>query len=295
LSIIHEALKRAQSSGGTGAGAGEGTGGGPGLSGPSSPPPRPPLTRVLVAVALAVGAVALVRMGFLFLNGWEGRVRMPEPARLSIPSTGPGPGPSAVSPAPTAAAPAFAKASAGKEEAGAEELFYLGDLDGAERLLRQALAGPGAPDPVAANNLGLILKRKGASREALGFFELALRERPAFPEALNNRAVLLRKMGRAAEAEADLRTAIALDPSLAEAQLDYGVLLDSLGRKGEALRVYRGYLANPARIPGVEEALVRQRAAALEAEMSVTQWTGAADGSWSPGAPTGGSAVEKGR
>ncbi len=261
MSIIHEALKRAQSSG-------------PGASSPGSAGgspaggTKPRWSRLLMAAALVVGIAALARLGVLAVRGWEARRSQGSRVTASLPLSPPAPvAPGGVSPAPSL--PPVPSASSPT----AEGLYYLGDLAGAEAMLRERARREGGPDPVTANNLGLVLKSKGAWEAALSMFNLAISARPAFPEALNNRAVLLRRMGRYDAAEADLRTALSLAPAFAEAQLDYGVLLESRGRKGEALRLYQAYLANPERIPGMEETLVRQRASALEAEMAVSQWT----------------------
>jgi hypothetical protein len=266
LSIIHEALKKAQSPGPDA--SSPGSAGGPPAGGRAGPR----WSYLLMAVALVVGLVALGRIGYLAFRGWEA-------GRTASPSRSPSPGlPAAPPPSQTAPVPGtgFTPRIEGAVDAGMpvpEGLYYTGDLAGAEALLRERWRKRGGDDPVTANNLGLVLKSRGAYAEALSLFNLALAARPAFPEALNNRAVLLRRMGRDEAAETDLRTALALAPAFAEAQLDYGVLLESTGRKGEALRLYQAYLANPERIPGMEEALVRQRAVALESELAVTQWT----------------------
>jgi spermidine synthase len=95
-------------------------------------------------------------------------------------------------------------------------LLQAGDLDGAERLLWEALDAD--PDlPAARANLGLVLKRRGDHAGAEVQYRAALALDPLNTDARYNLASLLRLAGRIAEAREELSRLLRVDPADREA------------------------------------------------------------------------------
>jgi hypothetical protein len=104
-----------------------------------------------------------------------------------------------------------------------------GELAEAEAAYRRVLAIN--PDqPMALNNLGLVLFTRGRQEEGLSQIRAALRVKPDYPEAWRNLGVLLGNQGRFAEAVAPLTEAVRLKPDFTEAR----DLLRKLGVPPEA-------------------------------------------------------------
>jgi protein O-GlcNAc transferase len=165
----------------------------------------------------------------------------------------------------------------------AKDLFLLalacqekGDLDGAERLYRQALeltpgrvsvlnnlaavllqsrrygeaealceqalkAAPG--DPIAILNSGNCKLRLGRPEDALARYERALAIRPGYADALVGRAAALLDLERPLEALAASETVLAGEPGHVGGLINLGVGLRKLDRRAEALASYDKALA----------------------------------------------------
>ena len=91
---------------------------------------------------------------------------------------------------------------------------------------------------LAYYNLGVDLRRMGQVREAVGYFEQAVRIRPDFAEAHNNLGVALTQLDRPAEAIGHYEEALRLRPGLVEAQNNLGAALELTGKRQEAIRHY---------------------------------------------------------
>lgn len=82
---------------------------------------------------------------------------------------------------------------------------------------------------------GVDFALRGDHLEALKQFQLALKEKPAYPDARYNLGLSLLALGRPAEAEEAFRQAIALTPQAGDAHLQLGVSLVQQGRHREAI------------------------------------------------------------
>ena len=104
----------------------------------------------------------------------------------------------------------------------------------AEAVLRPLLASH--PDSAELHaTLGLALRLRGKTREALGHFESALRARPDELGHLNNHALCLRDLDRLDEAAAELQRALASSGGDASTVVNLANVLRELGRAGECL------------------------------------------------------------
>ena len=99
---------------------------------------------------------------------------------------------------------------------------------------------------LAHNNLGLILDKKGQSREAIEHFRQALSLKPDYDLAYNNLGLALVKMGRIQEAIEHYKQALQLTPNYLEALNNLGVALIQAGRPQEAIENYmHALMINP--------------------------------------------------
>ncbi len=263
MSIIHDALKKAQS-------AGKGTGAEDQEPGKRPPGRKRELRSVLLIVAIVVGVVALGTIVWRVGSVMRARSIMAK-AGVSVPvqSEKVSVGKVAVPVKPKD------KSDSGKLDEvlrNAERFLRLGDLNRAEEGFRKVLESGKGDRPELICNLGLVLKRKGRYKEALGLYNEALKIRPDFAEALNNRAVVFRKMKQYAKAEADLKRALELRQGYSEAQFNLAAVYEASGKKLKALDTYRSYLSNPDRDPGMVDPRVRQRISFVEAELTAAGW-----------------------
>lgn len=97
--------------------------------------------------------------------------------------------------------------------------------------------------PVALNNLGRELQRKGRHAEAEGMFIRALEMTPDSPTPMINLAEVREQQGRRAEAEGLYRRALDASPDSARAAVSLGVLLAQTGRSDEARAMFERALA----------------------------------------------------
>ncbi len=173
--------------------------------------------------------------------------------------------------------------NAGTLVAAGSACVEAGDMDNAERLLREAVTA--TPDSPAAHfelgklwlrrddmeraapcfadaarllpgfapasaNLGATVGELGRTDEALAAFETALAADPENEQVLNNLGVLYRETGRLAESDATFRRAIQLMPDLAFGYYNLGHTLFLQGRYQASLSAYReGQERDPARNP----------------------------------------------
>jgi len=112
--------------------------------------------------------------------------------------------------------------------------FRAGRLTQAENAYRAALALVPA-DPAVTHNLGVTIAAQGRQREAIGWFDDALRADPGFVSAHYNRGVALMALGGTGEAAEALARAAALEPEHYEAHRALGFLWLAQGERGRAL------------------------------------------------------------
>ena len=96
----------------------------------------------------------------------------------------------------------------------ASRLETDGDLQGAELNYRHAIAIQ-PRDPLALNNLAMLLARRGRPSDAVQFVNAALKLMPEAPELYDTRAFVLEASGSTEAALSDIRQAVRLQPSRA--------------------------------------------------------------------------------
>jgi tetratricopeptide (TPR) repeat protein len=153
-----------------------------------------------------------------------------------------------------------------------QRYYWLGDLQMAEKTFREALLQETGNDSEVSNNIGLVLKKQGKLDEALEFYSRILRNNPDIVVTLNNRAVVYRRLKQYNNAFADLERALEIDPGYAHAQFNMATVYEATGNAKAAVLFYRKYLNNSSRTPGLDEALTKHRISVLEARISSVSW-----------------------
>jgi len=123
--------------------------------------------------------------------------------------------------------------------------FNLGDLDGAEKSLREALRlRPAYAE--AHSNLGNTLKGLGRVREAIVHYREALRLSPDYAWAHFNLGTCLLEEHRPAEAEAELRKALLLLPKAAKVWRNFSLAQMEQGNVAGGLEaIERAFALDP--------------------------------------------------
>jgi predicted O-linked N-acetylglucosamine transferase (SPINDLY family) len=124
----------------------------------------------------------------------------------------------------------------------ASALYAGGDLEGAERECRRALA-TGARDPATLHLLAAIRFARGARPEAHALAAEAVALAPGDAALLNTQGALLLEDGRAEEAAAALARALELRPAYFEARYNLGNAARAQGDLAGALAAYRAAMA----------------------------------------------------
>jgi protein O-GlcNAc transferase len=109
-----------------------------------------------------------------------------------------------------------------------------GDIGGAERFFRQALA----TDPASARahlNLGIVLQAKGELAAAEEAYGIAIALDPGFALARYNLALVCVALDRMERAEIEFRSALRLRSEFPEAWVGLAEVLESRGREHEAI------------------------------------------------------------
>lgn len=97
-------------------------------------------------------------------------------------------------------------------------------------------------DPEIWNNMGLIARKRGDVAKAREAYQKALELKPDYPEALNNLAVLDMQAGNNTQAEQYLQKALKLSAAYPEANFHYAMLLEQKGDKKQAVDYYKRFL-----------------------------------------------------
>ncbi|MGE3310228.1 MAG: tetratricopeptide repeat protein [Limisphaerales bacterium] len=135
----------------------------------------------------------------------------------------------------------------------------LGDLQGAESVLKQAISrSPGMLE--AHMQLGVVCLARGRNAEARNAFQAALRTKPNLAEGWYNLGLSLGSEDRAASISA-FREAIRLKPNLVEAYLGLAVVLRAENHADEAAVVLNQALALNPRDPLRQRILTALKAA----------------------------------
>jgi tetratricopeptide (TPR) repeat protein len=115
--------------------------------------------------------------------------------------------------------------------------FQAGNLDAAERCIRQALEV--REEAVYHGNFGNVLKAKGQTEAALAAYRRAVEMRPDLTQPAYNLGVLLQEMGRGEEAAAAFQKVLEIDPEYVQAYNNLGNLYRSFGDVGKAIASFR--------------------------------------------------------
>lgn len=240
MSLIHDALKKAQDKDKAPLGSGltafqePSTGGGPKL------PTRTIVLAVLVAVAL----------GFLAYKRFTKPKPVPEvPAPALTVQTAPG----------------------GSAQGGdgllmkrrAIEAFKTDELDSAYASITSA-AQLSPSDPEVWNDKGLIEKKLGNFEGARQSYQKALELKPDYPEVFNNLAMLELAEGNASQARQYLEKALTALPAYPEANFNMAVIYDEAGDKAQAATYYKRFLEVSGAFPSNVVEAVRDRVMELE-------------------------------
>lgn len=123
-------------------------------------------------------------------------------------------------------------------------LYGRGELDEAAKLLRRAISiDPKSSE--AHNNLGNVLRNQGKADEAIAAFRQALRLQPN-ESAYNNLGNILRSRGETAEAIACYEAAIRIRPDYLQSYYHLGITYRELGRLEDAMASHQKAVAlNP--------------------------------------------------
>jgi tetratricopeptide (TPR) repeat protein len=95
---------------------------------------------------------------------------------------------------------------------------------------------------IAYNNLGVALRQRGETAEALADFQVAVRIRPHDAEAQNNLGEALLAEGRMDEASPHILEALRGEPHSSEAHVNWATILNKRGQHDEAAAEYRAAL-----------------------------------------------------
>lgn len=245
MSVIHEALKRAERERASGLTPKEAL--------PTTYPATLPRRNRRWIVA-ALGVPFLLVAG-VFLTRQVNRPRtlpLPHDTVSVVPS--PSAEPASLIPAAAPAVAAAADPDPARLNSQAVAAFREGKPEVARDLLEQALRlDPSLPE--AHNNLGMVLQALGHRAEARNEFLRALALSPGYPEALNNLGLAWSGQGNQNEAIRSFEKALASKPGYSLAHLNLAIVYDKLGKKPDAFYHYRRFLEHAG--PGEQE-LVRR-------------------------------------
>lgn len=123
----------------------------------------------------------------------------------------------------------------------AHAAFASGDMNQAWAILTAANQIT-ADDPEVLNNLGLVAKRRGDLEDAKKYYGRALKLKPDYPECINNLAVVEMDEGNYAQAKINLARALSLRPNFADASFNMALAYEQEGNLKEAVKYYMQFL-----------------------------------------------------
>ncbi|HPQ80589.1 MAG TPA: tetratricopeptide repeat protein [bacterium] len=238
MSLIHEALKKAQDK--------EKALPGSGLASfqEQVEPPKSGLNMRTIVL----GSVLLLAVGFFvytkFLSGDKDASKAPTPA-------------------PAIAPQAIGEKDAGRLKKNAIDAYTADDLDSAWASLSTA-SNLDPKDPEIWNNMGLVARKRGDLLRARQCYEKALEIKPDYPEALNNIAVLSLQGGDVAKAQGYLEKAVKLSPAYPEGNFHLAMVYEQKGEKSKAVEYYKRFLEVSGNLPSNMVDQVRDHVMGLE-------------------------------
>lgn len=235
MSLIHEALKKAQVEAKAQLGSG--------LVSFQEPPPgrekEPMNKRTIVLAGILVAALI-----FLVYTKFFGTKR--DAAGTSA------------TPAPAVNLELLSETDVVKLKKRALDAYGAGDMDSAFATLTTA-ADLDKNDPEIWNNLGLVARKQGDAAKAREYYQKALELKQDYPEAMNNMAVLEMQSGNTAEAKSLLERAVKISPAYPEANLHLAILCDEDGDTHKAAEYYKRFLEVGKKFPSMVVDSVRDR------------------------------------
>ncbi len=208
MSLLHEALKKAERE------KGQGAGGDPFVD--TVAPPRTSHLRVTILAGLV--GVSLISLILLRVFHQQ-RPVVEDPSQASLASVGQG--------------SLLAR--------DADLYLAQGRWSNAEKALQKwVLEEPRNAE--AYNNLGLALKKLGRTTEAYEQYKKALMIRPEYPEAENNLGALYLTLGKIEEAGEQFQKALQLRPEYAEPYFHLAMIFEAQGKRERARENYEIFL-----------------------------------------------------
>ena len=238
MSLIHDALKKAES-------GGEKAPLGSGLSAfqPSPEEPKKKLsTTTIILGVVFIGALAY--FAYTKLSSKETQTATPAASSgLSVVSEGGG--------------------DIAQLKKSALDAYKSEDFDTAWTNLSRA-SSINANDPEIWNNLGLVARKRGDVAKARDAYTKALALKADYPEALNNLAALEMQSGNNDQARDLLQQALKVSPNYPEANFHLALLYDQGGEKEKAVEYYKKFLNVGKSFPQSVVESIRDRIIELE-------------------------------
>ncbi|HPW45614.1 MAG TPA: tetratricopeptide repeat protein [bacterium] len=119
-------------------------------------------------------------------------------------------------------------------------------------------------DPEIWNNLGMVEKKRGNDEKAREYYMQAIELKADYMEALNNVAVLDMQLGNNTSAIDYFTKALKVSPAYPEANFNLAFLYDVRGDKAKAAEYYKRFLSVGGNFPGNVIDSVRSRLMDLE-------------------------------
>lgn len=225
MSLIHDALKKAQEEARAPLGSGLAS-----YQEPIGSPEPPKQKRTLILVGLLV-----VALGIFAYTQFSG----PKKESPAAPAT------AAAAPAPVLG---VGEQDMARLKKNAADAYGADDLESAWSSL-SAASRLDEKDPEVWNNLGLVARKRGDLTKARESYEKALTLKPEYPEALNNLAVLSMQSGDMAKARELLERAIKIQPAYPEANFHLAIVYEQKGDKVKAIEYYKRFLQVGGNLP----------------------------------------------
>lgn len=147
----------------------------------------------------------------------------------------------------------------------AVDAFNSQDFDTAWTNLQTALQ-TNQEDPEIWNNLGLVARKRGDVVKAREAYSKALELKPDYPEGLNNMAVLEMQSGNTAKAKELLEKALALAPANPEANFHMALLYEQSGDKKKAADYYKNFIKAGSTLPSSTVDAVRDHIMEIDSQ-----------------------------